>query len=116
MRGAGNRVVAGSVPRDSNQVRAASAMTRHSFAPGRGYWEHDQPPILHNQGAPVAQRCDPPAGTPDGTKHTLRFGSVDLVFTWVASERAWHRHGGLRLAFTADYLTREGWEYIGRTR
>lgn len=106
------RTIAGSVPRDSNHTKAMGSMTTHSFAPGRGYWEHAQPPVVHNA-APVVQRCDPPPGTPDGSVHLLRYGELKLPFTWISRERAWHRYGGHRLAYTADYLTREGWEYVG---
>src|SRR6185437_10362578 len=64
------RVIGGSVPRQSNQTRALQAKTRHSFVPGRGYWEHDQPPVIHG-GPPPAPACDPPVGTPDGSRHVL---------------------------------------------
>lgn len=105
----------GSVPRDSSFAKALGAMTRHSFAPGRGYWEHDSPPIIYSGPAPAPQ-CDPPPGTPDGGKHVLQFGDAKVVFTWIAAERAWHRYGGLRLAFSAEYLTRSGWKYVGPAR
>lgn len=106
------RMIGGSVPRDSNFVRALGSMTTHSFAPGRGYWEHDTAPIIHGGPAPAPQ-CDPPIGTPNASKHVLARGGAQLEFVWVAGERAWHRYGGLRLAFTCEYLTREGWVYVG---
>ena len=106
------RLIGGSVPKDSDQRRAHQAMTRHSFAPGRGYWEHGGPPVIHTGPAPAPQ-CDPPLGIADGSRHFLAKGGKRLPFTWVAAERAWARPGGLRMAFTAEYLTREGWKYAG---
>ena len=114
------RTIGGSVPRSSNHSRAMQAQTRHSFELGCGYWEHDQPPVLHE--GPVAKNddgrlaCDPPLGTRDGTRHLLAFGAKVLPFTWVASERAWAKPGGRRMAFTAEYLTREGWHYVGMVK
>jgi|SRR6185437_9778372 len=105
------RVIGGSVPRQSNQTRALQAKTRHSFVPGRGYWEHDQPPVIHG-GPPPAPACDPPVGTPDGSRHVLEKDGARLVFAWVMPEHAWERPGGHRMAFTAEYLAREGWRYV----
>lgn len=91
-------------------------MTKHSFAAGRGYWEHDTPPVIHDGPALGADKCDPPQGTPDGGRHVLACGDARMEFIWIAGERAWHRYGGLRLAFTAEYLAREGWTYVGPAR
>lgn len=106
------RIVGGSITRPSDQNRAARSMTTHSFHPAIGYLEHSHPPIVHNGAAPAPQ-CDPPLGVRDGSRHMLAFGDKQLSFTWVAAEQAWARAGGHRMAFTAEYLTREGWRYVG---
>jgi hypothetical protein len=105
-------MIGGSQPRDSNFAAALASMCTHSYQPGVGYLQHDTPPVIHSGPAP-APLCDPPAGTRNGSRHTLAYGDKQMDFAWVEAERAWARHGGHRLAFTAEYLTREGWRYIG---
>ena len=96
------------------RAQALKNPTTHSFAPGVGYAHHPRPPKT-NPGTMPTGLCSPSAGTPDGSKHVLSSpgGGAKLEFTWVALHSAWARSGGLRMAFTADYLSRAGWTYVG---
>lgn len=99
--------------------QAKSAKTKHSFVPGIGYIAQAEPPkfLPHPEGG---KNCAPPAGTNDGSRHTLRspggkVAGIEKTFLWVAAEQAWEPSimGGNRLAWTADHLSKAGWEYVG---
>ena len=100
------------------EQRAKSAKTRHSFVPGLGYVEHAEPPSFtpHPDGG---KNCAPPPGTKTGSEHVLRSpggkAGIEKTFLWITAERAWEpvELGGNRLAWTADHLSKAGWEYVG---
>ena len=97
------------------RAQALKSPTMHRFIPKIGYVHYSRPPkSVPGQFPP--DRANPPAGTPDGSRHFLAVpggGVAKMAFTWVASQGAWARPGGLRLAFAADYLSRAGWGYAG---
>lgn len=97
----------------STRAAALKRKTAHKLVPGVGYVEFAAPPAGHIVGPNTPERCDPPAGARDGSRHMLRTpgGEKTLLFMWVAAEKAWERHGGLRMAFQAAYLAHHGWVY-----
>lgn len=101
-------------PRFSNRSGALANPTTHQYASGIGFVDHGAP-LVAKSGPHAAGLCTPPDGTKNGSVHTLRSpGRRSLMrFVWVGAQRAWARNGGKRLAFTAEYLSRTGWTYVG---
>ncbi len=99
-------------------IKRATAMkkqTGHQFVPGIGYIAHQDEPDVppHPAGG---KNCAPPSVITDGSRHVLRHaGGAEHVMRWVAAEKAWAplRPGdGNRVAWSVDYLSRHGWEYV----
>lgn len=89
--------------------------TRHQMIPGLGYLAHSGPPEL-----PAATKgeknCAPPPGTAHGSRHVLRppGGHSPMILSWLEGHGWSHPHGkGNRLAWSAEHLSRAGWEYVG---
>jgi len=101
-------------PQSSNRELALSSRVTHSFRPGLGYFDHTAPPPMPLVARGFGHECAPPAGTQDGSLHWLVSpgNGRQLQFAWVARERAWERPGGIRMAFTAEYLAAHGWRYV----
>ena len=99
----------------SNRTNAVKAKVHHRFVRGIGYIKYASHPKLYARVAGREQNCTPPIGTKDNTAHFLKIpgGGSTMVFTWIAKEQAWERLGGLRMAFTAEYLAHHGWMYAG---
>jgi len=97
----------------STAERASASPTTHALVPGRGWVEYGPGEVLQ-YGPRAKNRCaskQPPA---NGSWHTLKSpGGNRLNFSWHAAERAWVRHGGIRMAFAAEYLSSHGWTYVG---
>lgn len=98
----------------SNKQAAVQDKCRHSFQPGIGYINHgEHPPLPEVRGRiPNSGTCEPPPGTLNGSRHILSYQGRDLEFTWSASEHAWERPFGNRLAWTTAHLTAAGWLYV----
>lgn len=98
----------------SNRKDAIKAKTLHSFILKQGYFKHASPLSTFGKSKKTGNGTAPPAGTKDETLHTLASpdGKAKLSFNWVAKEKAWERSGGIRMAFTVDYLDHHGWSYI----
>lgn len=99
--------------RASTKAEAARSLTTHAFYPGRGYVDYGVAPSYPDQPLQATNACDPPAGTLNSSQHVLKAptGPVSYPFTWVASERAWLRASGNRMAWAATYLAAHGWSY-----
>lgn len=99
--------------------QAMKRRTAHQFVAGLGYVAHAEMPVPPANAA-GGQNCEPPAKAADGSRHLLKHvGGGSRTFTWVAAERAWApiKHGeGNRLAWTVDYLSKAGWEYVGKAK
>jgi hypothetical protein len=104
-------------------VKRAVAMqskTSHQFIRGVGYLQHADPPDIP-AGVEGGRNCSPPAGTEDGSVHVLNpsHGAPQMRLRWIAREGAWEPlkpGAGNRLAWTADHLSRAGWQYVGLAR
>jgi hypothetical protein len=98
----------------STQDQAALSKTTHSFHPGMGYFDWGCSPPLTGTPVHSANKCQPKAGTAEGSHHMLLSGGGRLIrMAWVAREQAWERGGGIRMAFTCAYLAHHGWKYQG---
>lgn len=97
------------MPLPSTRDAALKSMVTHAFMRGVGYmrFEDEMPAGPHDPA-----RCSPPRGAPDRSRHLLKPpGAVPMTFTWIEREAAWARDGGLRMAFSAAYLSSHGWTY-----
>ena len=99
----------GSTHRD----KAMASPTTHYFRQGLGYFNLAEPPAMPTIRRGGPDQCMPPKGTKNGSAHLLSPpNSIRLMeFSWVAKERAWMRYGGIRMAFSAEYLAAHGWQY-----
>jgi hypothetical protein len=96
---------------------AMKAQTRHQFVMGLGYIEHSAPPEIPAT-AKGGKGCHPDAAAADGSVHVLKpsHGAAEMKMRWVAAEKAWAAikpGSGNRLAWTSDFLSAAGWEYVG---
>jgi hypothetical protein len=96
---------------------AMKAQTKHQFLHGIGYVPHGGPPDIPT-GAQGGKNCLPATGAANGSIHILKpsHGAPPMRMRWVAAEQAWaglNQAKGNRLAWTADHLSRAGWEYVG---
>jgi hypothetical protein len=92
-------------------------MTHHQYIDGIGYLVHEGPPELPLGHGGGSKNCEPSKGTKDGSEHFLQppRGAPEMILVWVEAERAWrppHPGRGNRLAWSTDYLSRAGWEYL----
>jgi hypothetical protein len=98
----------------SNRSRAMRNPTTHIFARGRGYIDLGEAPQLANKVAP-AGRCNPAAGTADGSYHSLvpPGGHPPINFRWLMGARCWFSldNRSKRLGYAPDYLSQAGWVY-----
>jgi hypothetical protein len=104
------------------QAHARDALRRpeaHSFIPGKGYFQHNKPPLTVPGKGPT-DRCSPPMTAQSGTIHLLKPPGSDrtIAFRWISTRRVWLVLSGaitkaLRLGFTDIYLSRAGWTYVG---
>ena len=91
-----------------------TAQTDHVFWAGVGYVNIGKPALAPHANQSRTAACDPPVGALDGSEHILSYQNTrSMKFRWVAKEKAWARHGGVRMAFTAVYLSQYGWSYVG---
>jgi hypothetical protein len=99
----------------SSKVAADRNPTHHQFEPGNGYVNHGGPPQIPNP-VLIKKNCVPKANAQDGSEHQLRAptGAI-VVLKWLPTHQAWGSPSidrGNRLAWTADYLSNAGWEYM----
>lgn len=92
--------------------------TRHQFVRGLGHIPHGAEPDLPPGYPPGSANCLPPAGAADGSVHIMNpsHGAPPMRMRWLAAHQAWaplSPEKGNRMAWTADYLSRAGWEYAG---
>jgi len=85
--------------------------------PGVGWVEYGPDEALL-PGQHARTGATPKRSPPDGSRHLLATpgGAARFEFTWLAAHRAWSRAGGIRHAFTAEYLGSHGWTYVGPVR
>lgn len=97
---------------NSTRERAMTAQVDHRFVPGLGYLVAGPSDALPKGTNPV-NRCTAPTRPETGSAHRLNppGGGMPIVFYWVATEAAWARPGGFRMAFTAAHLSSHGWTY-----
>lgn len=95
-------------------AEATADPTLHSHATGAGYVKHATPPVpppTRNK-----TKAAPPKGTQDGTAHLLKSpcGNATAAFIWQATGQLWRPSamGGLRLAYSVEYLSGHGWKYL----
>ena len=97
------------------KAQADLAKADHVFRPGSGYVRMPSLP----DGPGPRGNCYPSKPAADGSAHILRAPQgADLKFLWVAKDMSWESvypqaaHGN-RMAHTAEYLSSNGWQYVG---
>src|ERR1700739_3541370 len=98
----------------SNRRRALRSPATHTFVRGRGYVDLGEAPKLATKVAPPG-RCNPPAGTLDGSYHSLvpPGGHPPINLRWLKDAASWFRQDSAskRLGYAPDYLSESGWVY-----
>src|ERR1700744_570478 len=101
----------------TDEQAAMKRQTHHQFVRGLGYVNHGaEPPVPP---AAIPSYAVPPEGTADGSLHILNpsHNAPPMTMGGVAAEKAWrHPHDsarGNRMAWTAVFLGRSGWAYVG---
>lgn len=99
----------------SHRAAAEQNPTHHQFEPGNGYVNHGGPPMVPNP-VLLKKNCLPKDTSLDGTLHLLRAPTgTAMTMIWLPVHRAWANtriDRGNRLAWTADHLSKAGWEYL----
>ena len=98
----------------SNYQAAMTAPDYHQLTPGVGFVELG-PLDMPTTGQPG--NCSASADAPDGSRHLLQspHGGDPIEFIWNKDKGLWVRIDptSKRLAYRPDYLSRNGWAYVG---
>lgn len=88
----------------------------HQYVIGIGYLAHDGPPDLPAS-ASGRKGCCPKKDAAEGSLHVMKppNGAGPVIMLWSRKHQAWSALNpgkGNRMAWSAEFLMRAGWEYV----